>query len=234
MNGVHFMQATASRASLRWIALSMLLVPLLGAPARGDDALPAHTPGSLPEVNLTLESDPLLVLAADTDPPAATARGLNPWDEGAWTLYLYGSAAFGQDGDVYAGHIGIGYNIITDLTLSLEGVGAYIDGDAGSPDTELGGVDLIMRYHMWRGADWSLFVEGGIGIAGMSDEFPVGGTDWVLRPQVGTGFLFRVYDNVWMTSGIRWLHMSNADAEGEDRNPSYDAPMFYLGVTIPF
>ncbi len=182
-------------------------------------------------------TQPALILATDADAMAPTDQGgpvHKPWDPEVWSITAYASGAIGQDGDVITGHVGVGYNPATDFTISLELVGGYILAKSPAEDAGIVALDLMLKYHMWRGEDWSIFFEGGAGIAWMTEEFPFGGTDYVFRPQVGAGFNYHIDGNVWLNAGIRWLHMSNADIEGESNNPGYDSVLFYAGVVIPF
>jgi hypothetical protein len=179
---------------------------------------------------------PLAMVGSDAQEATAISRNATPkpWDPEVWAINVYGSGAIAQDGDIASGHIGVSYNPATDFTVTLEFVGGYIFAKSPSEDAGIIALDLMLKYHMWHGEDWSIFFEGGCGIAWMTEEFPFGGTDYVFRPQVGAGFNYRLDQNIWLNAGVRWLHMSNADIEGDENNPGYDSIMFYAGVTIPF
>lgn len=176
---------------------------------------------------------------ADQIPPSddAAQPALNdPFAKGAWNVIVYGSAAIGNEGDVYTGHAGVGYAVLDDLIISLELLGGTINTKPTryNDDILIGGLDLILRYRLWHGDRWAVFVEGGAGVAGMEEDFPRGGTDYVFRPQFGGGAMVRVCPRAWLIAGLRWLHMSNANTSGSDQNPGYDSIQAFAGFTATF
>jgi len=80
---------------------------------------------------------------------------------GQWLLTAYGSAAVGKTShQVYAGHVGLGYYFIDNLSLNLEGVGYFVDHARNSGG---GGVDLLPRWHYLAQDNGSLYLDGGGG-----------------------------------------------------------------------
>src|SRR5436309_3218979 len=75
---------------------------------------------------------------------------------------------------------------------------------------------------------------GGWGGGTAGDQRGGGGTGFDFMPRAGVGFTRRLTDDMRLEAGLRWHHISNARIHGEARNPSRDAPMFYVGLIFPF
>ena len=155
---------------------------------------------------------------------------------GTWTFQTYGSAAFGdENGEIYAGHIGAGYHPWDNVSINLEAFGGHIDFEDGSHgEAAVGGLDLLVRVHIHKGDGWTLFVDVGAGLQQSTRPLPYNGTHFNFRPQGGLGVTVRVRDNAMLIAGARWLHISNANKDGQDVNPGYDSAFLYTGLMIPF
>lgn len=166
----------------------------------------------------------------------AVQPGRGRFSQGRWFAQTMGSAAFGdENGEVYSGHVGIGYFLFDDFSISLDALGGYIKIEEGHFSSEtFYGLDLLMRHHVWKNKNWSFYIDGGAGLQKSSDPFPVGGTHSNFRPQAGVGLSLGLTPKTLLMAGVRWLHISNASRKGVDRNPGYDSALVYAGVMIPF
>jgi hypothetical protein len=102
-------------------------------------------------------SDALLESEASrTGPPTTdTKQSRGPFAAGRWLLSGYGSAAVGTGDRVFAGHVGLGYYFIDNISLNLEGVGYVIEH---ANTTTGGGLDLVPRWHYLKRDHWSLYL----------------------------------------------------------------------------
>lgn len=172
----------------------------------------------------------------------ANNKGPHPglFAPGSWTFQAYGSAAIGNSaGEVYTGHVGVGYFFKDNWSINLEAIGGEIDlGQGADGSAAVMGLDLLLRYYFHRVDRWAFYAEGGAGFQQNSDPFPVGrtnaGTHFNFRPQAGMGLTYELTDEVGVMAGARWLHVSNANRKGQDENPGYDAVMFYSGLMIRY
>jgi len=166
----------------------------------------------------------------------------DPFAQGHWTLQLYGSGTYSQSNDrLYGGHVGVGYHFLDGVSVNAELGGEFVhsqdsSGTLGGTGGNTGAVelDVIFRWHILRGDNWSLFVDGGAGIMESGESFPAQGTHFNFRPQVGLGATLRLTNDLYLIGGAKLLHISNAGLGGEGHNPGVDSLMYYLGVLIPF
>ncbi|WP_237743561.1 acyloxyacyl hydrolase [Pleurocapsa sp. PCC 7319] len=101
-----------------------------------------------------------------------------------------------------------------------------------SGDDALGlNLDLLLRYHFLRRANWSLFFDGGVGIIGTTNNVPSGGSSFNFTPQFAVGSTIRVAPEKHLMLGLRWHHISNADTF--DSNPGLDSIMGQVGLILP-
>jgi hypothetical protein len=126
--------------------------------------------------------------------------------------------------------VGLSYFIADNLSLDLELNGVYygLDGknSAGA------NANLLFRWHFVAEPNWSIYFDGGAGLMGTSDEVPAKGTNFNFTPQAGVGLSLEIAPDVRLMSGVRWLHVSNANLF--DNNPGMDNVLLYLGVSLPF
>jgi hypothetical protein len=161
--------------------------------------------------------------------------------KGDWTLHLYpsylnGEAGFhGDEVEAVTSNIGVGYyfadhwGLYADLTgYAFEQRGLF-DIDAEGP-----GLSLLLRYHFLNRNRFSLFIDGGGGLAFLDEEFPAQGTHSNFTARVGLGATLQLTDDLHLLTGARYFHLSNAARNGMDENPSLDAVEVYLGVLIEF
>ncbi|MEX2215765.1 MAG: acyloxyacyl hydrolase [Phycisphaeraceae bacterium] len=168
---------------------------------------------------------------------AVAPASADPFAQGQWTGSAYASATFSirDKGDILLTHVGVGYFLWDGVSLNLEGVLGYTDAtEPGVSDGLTYGFDVLVRWHFWRGDDWSVYTEGGAGMIWFDDAFPLGGTRQNFTPQAGIGFTYRCFDTCRLMAGVRWHHVSNAAKEGRSSNPGYDGVMIYAGIAFTF
>ncbi|TVQ61610.1 MAG: hypothetical protein EA378_07610 [Phycisphaerales bacterium] len=112
------------------------------------------------------------------------------------------------------------------------------------PGRDAAGVNpaLNLRWHIVNthrdpsaGAQWSLFIDAGMGVLASTGNVPSGGTGLNFTPRAGAGLTWRPSAGRSLYhAGVRWHHISNARIHGNERNPDRDAPAFYAGVGFPF
>jgi hypothetical protein len=124
----------------------------------------------------------------------------------------------------------------------------YIDQDQPNvDDTFAASFRFLGRWHAFGGAydrssnadtlDWTIFLEGGIGMIFSADDVPPGGTSANFIPTFGLGTTFRLGEpdsTARLILGVRWHHISNARITGDVNNPDFNAPMLYAGVQWAF
>lgn len=138
----------------------------------------------------------------------------------------------GSDIDV-VGQLGYHRFLADNFELDLILGGWYHDqsgNNAGSAS-----LSLHFRYHIINEDRWSIYLLGGAGVIGSTDEVPEDGTTFNFLPTLGAGSTIQLGNsNARLDLGIRWHHISNANISGSDNNPDRDAPMIYVGVMFPF
>ena len=89
---------------------------------------------------------------------------------------------------------------------------------------------LIMRWHFVRQQNWSLYIDGGAGILGTTNDVPIDAASFNFTPQVGGGATIGLQDQKRLMLGLRWHHISHADLF--DNNPGRDSIMGYVGLNF--
>jgi opacity protein-like surface antigen len=159
-----------------------------------------------------------------------TSQG--PFAAGKRVVTGYGSAGAGKASHrVYAGHVGLGYYLVDNLALNIEGVGYFVDHAHNSAG---GGLDLLPRWHYLAQDNWSMYLDGGCGFIYTSDTLSDPGTHFNFTLQGGAGATYNLTDRLAAMFGARWFHISNARIRGKNRNVGLDSPIFYVGVMSPF
>ncbi len=188
--------------------------------------------------------------AAAPEPPAPAAVGLNPEQEAPPVLDMPAARPFGAQGTRWA-VFGAGVAIDGDDSTDLGGFAQMtwfivddveLGGEAGvwhfqqrGEDAAGGSLSALIRWHFVNEGRLSLFVDGGIGMLGATDDVPEGGTELNFMPRAGVGATWRPWDGeMRLLLGLRWHHISNARSSGAEDNPSRDGAMLYVGLGVPF
>ncbi|MEA5472134.1 acyloxyacyl hydrolase [Spirulina sp. 06S082] len=202
-----------------------LLAQFEEMPAIEEDEFPESQAIEIPKLEtktLAIEAEELL---ENQDLPFGTV-GQNRW-------YIQGAGATNLDSD-------------DDGEFGLVGAGlSYFFAEGHSVNLELNnlaviqkgkdalGMNLavILRWHFYRDPDWSLYLDGGAGILGTTENVPSGGSSFNFTPQAGLGATIRMNGDQRLLLGLRWHHISNANLFTS--NPGRDSVMGYIGITWP-
>lgn len=95
----------------------------------------------------------------------------------------------------------------------------------------VGGLDLLFRWHFHRGANFSLYVDGGGGFQQVTTNSP-NDSHHNFRLSVGLGSTLELTDRTCLIGGARYLHVSNADTT--DANDGVDTAVVYDGIMFLF
>jgi hypothetical protein len=183
----------------------------------------------------TGEVDPAYAFRIEPPQPdqPAKSRAFGSPDSG-WWMSLGGGVAFdlNEDADL---NIRVGLSTFVAQGVQIGGeLGLFYFNLKGGDATGLNPA-LLIRWHFLESENWTLFLDGGIGVLFSTDDVPEGGTSFNFTPRLGVGFTRRLTDaGLRLEGGVRWHHVSNARITGDSNNPSRDLPMFHLGVVFPF
>lgn len=115
------------------------------------------------------------------------------------------------------------------LGVRLDGIGVGLEE---TPATAGIGGSILLRWHVLRREQWSLYFEGGCGLAYFSDRVPRGAARLDFTPEVGIGVSCAIDERTRLLAGVRWYHISNAQTARS--NPGLDMIQAYVGLTMPF
>ncbi len=145
--------------------------------------------------------------------------------QGAWSISVKDSAD-------QSGLLGFAFDyfFIDNLSVNAEFNGIFVD--QVGPNAWGFNFNLIARWHIIAQENWSFFVDGGAGLDWTTQNVPDTGSKFNFTPQAGVGFTVGVGGNARVITGVRWLHISNANLYPE--NPGRDSIEVYAGITFPF
>lgn len=180
---------------------------------------------------------------ATTSPPPVTTAPLPPapppnlpdFARGTWEITAEGAFAHSfatSPARIGAGSVGVGYFVDNDVSINLEAAG-YSVRQPG-PDSVITDLNLLLRHHAFVRGRFSLFFDVGGGVTYATAPTPYYATYFNFMAEAGTGVTWRLQDHLYLITGARWLHFSNAALKGPDRNPSINAWEGYLGVMYAF
>lgn len=173
--------------------------------------------------------------AEPANPSPTTApsdRPLTEFAKGTWTWQTYGGylnelGPHDQEGGFAA--VGASYAFVDNMTLGAELVGYGISQPG--PDAAMLGPQFVFRHHLINERDTSFFLDVTIGFAQASERVPSEGTYFNFIEQFGMGVTRKLRDNnAHLLLGVRYYHLSNAGIEGQDRNPSNNGIVAYVGL----
>jgi hypothetical protein len=158
-----------------------------------------------------------------------------PFDKGAWTLELDGaymeSTALG-DVNYGAPSVGVGYYLFDNFAQIIQLATYQMNAE---DDHEIaGGINFGLRYHLFRVDRLTFYADVYAGMFYASDEIPVGGTHFNFITRSGFGITYELRENLHLNLGGRFVHISNARIDGDDRNPSTNGVEGFLGVIWTF
>lgn len=211
---------------------------LIAASAKGFGADDAHSAETSRE-NLVVVARPLSLLAQPDVEAAQTATDTEPKPAlrafgevgSSWITVGLGDAYDFDDALDTSLHVQYSRFFVENVEFGLEGSLWYFDQE-GDDAVGLSG-SMFFRWHFINEQRYTLFLDAGIGMMIASDNVPDMGTGFNFIPRAGVGATLRVCEHGRFIVGLRWHHISNARIHGEERNPSRDAPMLYMGFMFP-
>lgn len=156
--------------------------------------------------------------------------------EGRLNTQFYGQTYHDFDDDVTydMGTFALEYFIDDDFALGTEFSGWDVSQGGGS-DTSAVGIQLMPRFYLMHKGGFSVFYEIGAGVMYAQDHTPMpNGTTFNFTAATGFGVKWRITENVSFFGGGRYLHLSNMNRHGPDRNPSFDGAGGFGGLQIDF
>ncbi|HZL35433.1 MAG TPA: acyloxyacyl hydrolase [Tepidisphaeraceae bacterium] len=145
---------------------------------------------------------------------------------------VYGHSFIGSQSQLESATVGVGYYFVDNISLSAEFSGFSVQQPVR--DSIITSGDLLLRNHLYNRGPFSLFIDFGGGLTYATQRVPASGTNFNFELETGVGFTYRLRDNTYLLAGARYLHFSNADMEGQARNPSVNAFEGYVGVMFTF
>lgn len=227
-----------------WVitASSLLVVPgVADAGARSFELAPG--PGGLTLKLHGFEPSSSSLGQADASPagadlvgvptsPAAPRRGLPYATQGSVAWWFETGPGTNFDGGwLVLGGVGVEWYPVDGFAVGfrVDGVGIELED---TPTTGGGGGALLLRWHVHRAEDWSIYLDGGCGLVYFADDVPSGASRLDFSPQVGGGITCALGPEVRLMAGLRWYHLSNAQTNSS--NPGVDMLQGYLGITFGF
>lgn len=182
-------------------------------------ALPSDTP----------DADPAALDDSIPEPLSTESASPSFGDAGQDRWYVQGAAATTFENEFGMVGAGLSHFFINghSVNLELNGMAFSQTGD----DAVGANLALIMRWHLVRQENWSLYIDGGAGLLGTTEAVPTGGSTFNFTPQAGGGATVRLNEERHLMVGLRWHHISNAELF--DGNPGRDSVMGYVGVNFP-
>ena len=170
------------------------------------------------------------------DPPKYSTAFNKPFaDKERCTFELLGTGI----GDVSNRHVafggatvGVGYYFWDTIAVTLD-VSGYGFSE-GHTDGAATGVTLGLRHHLFSVGQSSVFVDCSGGEIEASNNLPRGGTHLNNTIEVGLGIAHPLSQDIYLLTGVRFFHLSNADSEGPNRNPAMNGIQGVLGVMWKF
>ena len=92
-------------------------------------------------------------------------------------------------------------------------------------------LNLLMRWHYIKKENWTIYIDGGAGVMGTTNDVPRQAAGFNFTPQVGGGASIKLNGDRNLLFGLRWHHISHAETFG--RNPGRDSIMGYLRLDMP-
>lgn len=152
-------------------------------------------------------------------------------EEGMVTFNIFGDYADDFSSAWLAGgQFGISWFFADNLSLDvqLEQWGISQDG----PNAYAIGPALLLRWHFLAYETWSLYADAGCGFFYATNPVPTDGSRFNFTPRVGVGASFAITDTARVLTGVRWLHISNANTSTP--NPGRDSLEVYAGLSFGF
>lgn len=97
------------------------------------------------------------------------------------------------------------------------------------------GFNLLAALNLYRIRRIAFFGAGGLGVANFQRRMPLpDGTHFNFTVHGRLGLKWLLGDRFWLLAAAQYMHLSNANMEGEERNPSFDGFGGYGGLEVRF
>lgn len=202
------------------LATLLVTTSVIGITSERDDLI--HVPSEQPQqAAMNLDDH-----AGDALPPRFGASG--SW---RWNMTTGGALDLSDSRNrlVQAG-TGFSYFIVDDLSFDAELNFMYFD--QVGPDAVGLNLNLSFRHHLIVQDNWSMYLDAGAGLMGLTERVPEDGTRFNFQPHAGGGFSFAIGNNARLLTGVRWHHISNANTSRN--NPGRDSLLGYISISFPF
>jgi hypothetical protein len=154
-----------------------------------------------------------------------------PFPRGLRVVTLYGGYEQQPNGtraQIGFCSVGLNYYFANNWAFGFEATGL----GCSQPQDNIGagGVDMILRTHLWNYRRFSFYGDFSPGILEANNRIPPSGTDFNFTIQSGVGAVYRLDEHTEIMFGVRDYHLSNARQDGPNRNPSLNGIQGYIGL----
>ena len=175
-------------------------------------------------------------LRLDVAPPPPSIAPAKHFGQGTKTLEFEASYTMPirySVEEMATGSVGVGYFLFDNHSLTLLAQGFHVS-QRGDHSTEAGAVFVLGRSILYDTQKWAFYIDGGGGYSWANDAVPIGGTTYNFNARLGGGLAYRLADDRYLIGGARYFHLSNGQAHGREKNPSYDGVEYYVGLLFAF
>lgn len=169
----------------------------------------------------------LFAFATSTSAQDSTLPSDDLFAESAWHLELGAHGAieawnfnFSHE-YMFAGTVGVSYGLRRNLALVISAP-VYFVAQRG-PDAWLFGGTCGVRWRALGRRRVAVFIEGELGISRAQVPTPPRGTQFNYLVLAAGGITMRLARGTHLLTGIKWVHVSNNQLAGRDRNPDIEA-----------
>ena len=180
-----------------------------------------------------------MVLAA---PGPARAQSPPPPDDpfvrGSWNFQLAGHAAFeiwnynGNHEEMYGFVPGLSYGLSDAVAAVVTFPMYYVD--QRGVDAALQGITFGLRSRLYRRGQASIFFDFDVGVSYADTYTPPRGTRFNYLALGTIGVIVPVRRDLFVTAGLRLIHVSNNGLAGRERNPDIEALGPQIGILRRF
>jgi Lipid A 3-O-deacylase (PagL) len=103
-----------------------------------------------------------------------------------------------------------------------------------TPGAFIQGISPLLRWRLADRPNWDWFVEAGPGVSWSDLDTPPRGTRFNYLFQGGAGAMRQIGSNQSLVLAYRFLHLSNKQREGAERNPDLEMMGIYAGWSVSF
>jgi hypothetical protein len=190
------------------------------------------SPSSTPEAT---EPPPSTDIRLLLDSPTTQAQPRKPFSQGTKSYQAYGSLlgdVSGRGNTLGGATVGAGYYFLDHMAMNLELTGNYV-GERG-PDTAAVAGTILLRHHLYVNERFSFLWDVGGSVFEAGRNAPPNGSHFNFEVENGPGITYRLKDNLYLLTGVRFLHLSNARIYGAERNPGINTLGGYFGLMWTF